>query len=96
MSNVQRAEPSEEELRAAWLHCRRDTWPASFEEAMADALFSRMVRLTALHPPRAHRAPPTPPRTRIFNPVRLGPNARRPAPPVFDRKRAAGGDRDDD
>jgi hypothetical protein len=81
---MRRPEPTEQELRLAWRHCWRNTWPASFEEAMADALLSRMVRITALHPPCPRRPAAVPRSTPI----------RRPA--VFDRKRAAAGDRDDD
>ena len=70
---------------------------------MADALLSRMVMLTAKHPPRAIRTPAaTPaPRTQLFD---RAPQPRdrhsRPlpgmTPAVVDRKRAAAGDRDDD
>lgn len=100
-----RPEPTDEELRTAWMHCRKASWPATFEEAMQDPVRSRLVRLTALHPPRKfRRAMPTPqstPRARLFDPV---PAARDRqslplpgiAPAVIDRKRAAAGDRDDD
>lgn len=84
---MRRPEPTEQELRAAWHACRaraRSPWPDTFEEAMADATLSRLVRITAMHPQRAHHAVPTPAITA----------RRRPA--FFDHKRAAAGDRDDD
>jgi hypothetical protein len=76
-------EPTEAELIAAWRICARDTWPATFKEAMADPLCSRIVRITALHPCRPAKAAPLPAR-RFF------------ARPAVDFKRAAAGDRDDD
>jgi hypothetical protein len=88
-----RPEPTDEEMRRAWTRCKRETWPATFEEAMADPTLSRLVRITAMHPPRAHRV-------RAVEPVRPEP-AQRPlplpgiAPGYVDRKRAAAGDRDD-
>lgn len=83
---------TEEALRSAWLLCRsraRCPWPATFEEAMADATFSRLVRLTALHPPR-------PPRACIAPPIRPALPLPGAARGCFDRKRAAAGERDDD
>lgn len=108
MTTVPRAEPTEEELRSAWVHCTRrarSPWPATFEEAMAHPTLSRLVVLTAKHPPRAlrrHAAPPPPHqvRARLFDPK---PPVREqqslPLPGMsrgIDRKRAAAGERDDD
>lgn len=73
----------------AWLHCirrARSPWPDTFEEAMEHPTLSRLVRITAMHPPRAQR-------TAAAAPARFTPLHR---PAVFDRKRAAAGDRDDD
>lgn len=87
---MRRPEPTTEELRMAWQHCKRTArspWPETFEEAMAHATLSRLVRLTAMHPQPAQRTAAAAPAPR-FAPLR------RPA--VFDRKRAAAGDRDDD
>lgn len=90
---------TDEELRAAWQNCRRSTgWPATFEEAMADRVCSRQVRIEADRRTRriAARAPAaaalatTPPVARTSS----LPTPRTPA--VFDRKRAASGERDDD
>jgi hypothetical protein len=95
------AEPSDNELRAVWLAMRRSTWPATFDEAMADALLSRLVRLAAKHPPPAVRkgfttsAPAAPLQGTTARPHCLAPYLRRD-PLAFDRKRAAAGDRDDD
>lgn len=90
-------EPTENELRAVWLAMPRKDWPATFEAAMADPLLSRLVRLTAKHPPRAVRAgfttsAPAMPLPRTWS--RVPTHAATPS--AFDRKRAAAGDRDDD
>lgn len=86
MTTAARAEPTEQQLRAAYKQCvarRRSVWPDTFEDAMKDPLLSRLVRITAMHPGRAlaiqrQHLPALP-----------------SAPAVFDRKRAAAGDRDD-
>lgn len=93
-------EPTEAELRMAWKHCHgRPNWPPTFEEAMADATFSRLLRLTAKHPPRAARS------GRVSTPAAAPePHQRSDAPrwtpprqaALFDRKRAAAGEREDD
>jgi hypothetical protein len=99
---VARPEPTDDELRAAWARSRRADWPATFEEVMADALLSRMVRINAMHPPRAQRKPPEPPRQQPLLPARGGTKGflthpdRRVRPIEVDRKRAASGDRDED
>jgi hypothetical protein len=84
-----RPEPTEQQLQAAWLVCRRPGWPISFDETMRDPTRSRLVRLTALHPP------PTEPR-RVETPARTAWLPRKTTAPAFDCKRAAAGDRDDD
>jgi hypothetical protein len=80
---------SDEQLRAAWCVCKLPTWPASFEEAMADQLYSRLVRLNAGHleqPRPAMVRPLMPPRRMFLPPLPAG---------WVDHKRAAAGDRDD-
>ena len=47
----------ESQLRAAWSRVRKDNWPSTYEEAMADAVWSRLVRMNALHPPASTSAP---------------------------------------
>lgn len=96
MAAPARAEPTQEELHATWLTCRRSTWPETFEEAMADPLLSRLVRLTWAHPPRTQAQQPAVRRT-----VGIANSIHRPqifprGPAVLDRKRAAAGERDDD
>lgn len=98
-----RPEPTEEELRLVYAHCRARrpaTWPGTFEEAMADATLSRLVRITALHPPRAMRSPrvsePAPPRTKGPEFPSLAQHQGQRFHTAIDRKRAAAGDRDDD
>lgn len=99
MTTVIKPEPTEDELRAAWAYCRRSSltrWPATYEEAMADATLSRLVRLNAMHPPRRAAAAPIPaprPQQRARSATGWLPGA---APVGIDRKRAAAGDRDDD
>jgi hypothetical protein len=95
-------EPTQDELRTAWARCRRHDWPATFEEAMQDALLSRLVRINAMHPARGQRrptAPTTPARdvTRERTPQRQKALELPGLPPGhFDRKRAAAGERQDD
>ena len=92
-----RPEPTQEQLRATWERIRRDSWPATFEEAMADRLLAALLRLATLHPaPRSPSPPPT--RTRVTSApsMVLRTTTRTPPPPQIDRKRAAAGDRDDD
>lgn len=98
-----RAEPTEAQLRAAWAICRRADWPDTYEETMEDALLSRLVRLTAKHPPvqaridYSRRAWPLldPEEVRRSNAVPYKPRGKATAP-TLDRKRAAAGERDDD
>lgn len=103
-------EPTEDQLQAAWQRLRRPEWgSASFEADKAAALRWARVRLAALHPratttqEQAHDQAPAHPRTADPRPAAAAANppARRtPAQPtqlpIFDRKRAAAGDRDDD
>jgi hypothetical protein len=64
---------------------------------MADDTLSRMVRLTAMHPPKAHRKPEALAAARSARPAPRNPASPTGlAPGHFDRKRAAAGDRDDD
>lgn len=88
-------------LREAWKSERKSHWPHSFEESMADPVYSRLVWLRALHPPRRGVPIPQPEdtapdtRTPIVEPHHPRP-FHTPKYPAFDRKRAAAGDRDDD
>jgi hypothetical protein len=89
---VAKAEPTPEELRSAWQQCvarRRSVWPATFDEAMADPLLSRLVRITALHPPRAST------KQRLRAGSVPAPRVPLTSRTTVDRKRAAAGDRDD-
>lgn len=50
-------QPTDQQLRAAWERERGPTWPATFDAAMADAVYSRLIRgaaKRALH--RSERA----------------------------------------
>lgn len=90
-------ELTDAQLRAAWEIVRRGTWPATFEEAMEDAVLSRMVRMTAQHPP-VHAPAPTPaprPQPTPQAPARPMPHFQ-PPPGWVDIKRRASGERDDD
>lgn len=89
-----RIEPTAAELLAAYERSRTPTWPATFAEAMADPVISRLIAIAAKHPPRAARPPAAQPAS--MHPAR-SPGTWRPATrPVIDRKRAAAGERDDD
>lgn len=46
---------TDEQLRQAWAQARRQSWPATFEETMADAARCRLVRLAALRFARSER-----------------------------------------
>lgn len=103
-------EPTEEQLQAAWQRLRKPEWgSATFEADKAAALRFARARMAALHPhattphEEAHGQAPAHPRTADPRPAAAAANppARRtPAQPtqlpIFDRKRAAAGDRDDD
>ena len=90
-----------DQLQAAWQRRHRSDWPATFTEAMAHPLLRGLVRAEALrqalasqraeqqprwHPPHSHPLQSRPP-----VPTRPA----KPQPDLFDRKRAAAGDRDD-
>ena len=47
---------SEDALRAAWVRRKRRAWPDTYEEAMTDPLYSRLVRMEAEHHAIAQRA----------------------------------------
>lgn len=93
-AQLRTAEPTDTELQDVWQAMRRPTWPATYAEAMADPLLSRLVKLTARHPPKAGRkgraVPMEPPACGRAIPQH------QPLPARFDCKRAAAGDRDDD
>lgn len=90
------AELPEDQLRAAWSQVRRADWPDTFEEAMADPVRMRLVRMTALHPtPLAPVADRRELRTLTSLPPRWQ-TLPRPRVGYVDHKRAAAGDRDDD
>ena len=95
------ADYTDEQLRAAWVVVKRESWPPTFEAAMEDATYSRLVRLHAwiLANPSKQRHAAPPPDSRC--PAAAAPTPTpRPfvltSPPGYvDRKRAAAGDRDD-
>jgi hypothetical protein len=87
-----------EELLHAWAQARLCTWPATFEETMADAARSRIVQLAAMRLARGEQVAPPPV---VKRPAVVRPDLHAPAPalrtPSFlpahlDRKRAAAGD----
>jgi len=95
-------EPTDEQLRLAWQERRRADWPATFEAVMASPMLSRLVRTHACHNAlgeHIHRevvVPPEPPPA-VHTPARPASTLRVPTqPPLFDRKRAAAGEREDD
>lgn len=106
-----RVEPTDEQLRAAWLQRRHGDWPETFEAVMQHPTYSRLVKMHATHTAVTDRVvqrpvvdAPTPPLTCDDDAPRAT-RRRLPRrallkapslPPMFDRKRAAAGDRDDD
>lgn len=85
--------PTDQQLRDACERmARRFRWTESFETVMQDVCRSRLVRLAVAHPSAAGSAPPRAPRT----PARAHPLPPISGMPLFDRKRAASGERDDE
>jgi hypothetical protein len=86
---------TDEQLQAAWKVCRLDSWPSTFEAAMADPICARLVRLHAWHIAHPRKAPAA------AAPAACPAPTARPLlflshPPGYvDHKRAAAGDRDD-
>jgi hypothetical protein len=83
------------DLQAAWLQRRRGDWPPTFDAVMADPMLGRLVRAEAIGRAlalRRHLAKHSAPASRTA-PAWLPP---RQKAPVFDRKRAASGEREDD
>jgi len=108
-SNSSRPTPSAEDMEAAWRAVARRDWPPLHELAQAAARYE-LVLGTAARRARGERPAPAPevqtpallqpaPRN---NQVPPGRNPTRPPsqaplhPPIFDRKRAAAGERPDD
>jgi hypothetical protein len=92
-----RTEPTEEQLQEAWRSRRQADWPATFDEAMVHPLYRRLIRMHATHAAVLERISK---RTTVITPGMPAPWDRRhapaSAPPIFDRKRAASGERDED
>lgn len=85
---------TDDELRAAWQQRRRAHWPPSFDDAMADPLYLRLIRIEANL--RAHRALLAEQRAAMRR-ERASTRAFSPAPRGgIDHKRLAAGERDDD
>ena len=89
---------TDEQLRQAWTQARRHSWPATYEETMADAARSRLVRLAAMRVARGEHVgePPVVKRPPVVRPDLHAPPVL-PAPSLpahLDRKRAAAGDHD--
>lgn len=86
---------TDDQLRAAWRERRRANWPDTFEAAMNDPFYSRIVLIEANTRARracsqaAANAPHHHPPRR---PLPVLPSL----PPVLDHKRRAAGERDDD
>lgn len=78
-----------EEMRTAWLQARRATWPATFDEAMNDPIYFRLIRAKASCISRARDLAA---KQACRRPLPVTPVT----PPVLDFKRRAAGERDDD
>lgn len=102
------AQHTDEQLQQAWQQHRREDWPATFEEAMAHPMYSRLVRLHAAlglvqrrevqrpEPPLPAEpdAPPAWPYRSVH--ARTQRRTTDPQPQQLDRKRLASGERDED
>lgn len=96
-STATRPVPTDEDMQAAWQALRRRDWPSLAEIQRAAALY-RLVR--GLAERRASDAPLGAAVQTPALPAHPAPCARRPAaprsaPPLFDHKRAASGERPD-
>lgn len=94
---------SDEQLLEAWRQRRRPNWPALFEDAMRDPVYARLVRMHALHAPPTRQRPaierPDPPQACAdapMPPARAARTAAPQQPALFDRKRLAAGEREDE
>lgn len=98
-------EHTDAELRAAWQAVRRWNWPATYEQAMADAVRAAIVRgqaartalIEAKQPAWASVLPATTARLLQAPHTRPRPATHHspPQPAIFDRKRAASGEREE-
>ncbi|SDI77490.1 hypothetical protein [Variovorax sp. OV700] len=86
-------EPTDQLLRDACARmAARFRWAEDFETVMQDRVRSRLVRIAARHPTAAGLAPARVQRQPACRPMQLLLGGL----PLFDRKRAASGERDDD
>lgn len=100
------ATPSDDDMHAAWQQLRRRDWPSLPEIKRAAALY-QLVRGAALR--KAQGLPPEPQAALPTDAAQPSPAVQTPAPtrqahashpprqpPLFDHKRAAAGEREDD
>ena len=86
-----------DDLHAAWQQRRRADWPATFPEAMAHPMLRPLVRAEAVRRAlAARRQMQHAPQARPAHPAPRRPTAAPAQAPLFDRKRAAAGERADD
>jgi hypothetical protein len=86
-------EPTDQQLRDACARmARRFRWTDPFETVMQDACRSRLVRIAVIHPSAAGLVPAFAPRQPARRPLQPPHGGL----PLFDRKRAAAGERDDE
>jgi len=92
-----RADMPDELLRKAWQQRRRRNWPDTYEATMARPLLAALVRLQAgLLQRRAERVGSGPEQPAKVRRAPAFAPRRRPPPELFDRKRAAAGEREED
>lgn len=84
--------PTEDQLRAAWQARRRRDWPESFEAAMNDPTYSRILCIEV----RRREGRKAQAALTHHQPLRRALPALPSMPPVLDHKRRAAGERDDD
>lgn len=94
-------EHTDEDMRTAWAERKMPGWPPEFERAMADPWIARLVRMHA--DLRARRRATCAKQQAALAAARASTSRVSTKalplpqhPPLFDRKRAASGERDDD
>ena len=89
-------EHTEQQLRTAWADRKKPGWPPAFEQVMQDPWLARLVGMQADLNKRRQASARAMAATATQHVARTSFQPTPRTPPVFDRKRAASGEREDD